>query len=56
MFIYNSRSVGANIYTRPVHDRNISKKVVDKATSSVKSKVSKRNLKFLQALGLRVKT
>lgn len=56
MFIYNSGSFGANIFQSDKHDRIIPKKVVNRATSAKnKSKISKRNLKFLQALGLKVK-
>lgn len=58
MYIYNNGSIGLgpNIFTSSVHKPSISKKVISKTTSCTKNKVSKRNLKFLEALGLKVKT
>lgn len=55
MYIYNNGGIGSNIFTSLVHKPSISKKVINKATSCSKNKISKRNLKFLEALGLKVK-
>lgn len=55
MLIYNGGNVGANIYIERRKNRNNPKKVVEKTTSFIKKKkLCKRNLKFLQALGLKV--
>lgn len=57
MIIYNSGSAQSNKYSRPVFERGISKKVVDKTTSSRKKpELSRRNLLFLQKLGLKIKS
>lgn len=55
MYIYNTGDVGPYILPSPTQKSSISKKVINKTTSRTTNKISKRNLKFLEALGLKVK-
>lgn len=55
MLIYHNEIIGTNKYYQIKSGHGIPKKAVDQTTSSVRKKLSKRNLKFLQTLGLRVK-